>query len=196
MAVLARPLAILRADRRLQVVAAVLVIGGLAFAWWTISPLFITTTLVEKSREATVAVTAATASPAATSGATAAGPAATGGATPEPVARLIARGELQRVDDLHRGEGPVLLIELEGKRFIRFENVAIQNGPDLHVYLGRGSGGAYDGSKDLYLGVLKATNGTFTYDLPAGTKIEDYKSVVVWCRAFAVLFTWADLKAP
>lgn len=197
MAVFAGPLAILRADRRLQVVAAVLVIGGLAFAWWTISPLFITTTLVEKSREATVAVTVPTASPAATSGATAAAtPAATGGATPEPVARLIARGELQRVDDLHRGEGPVLLIELEGKRFIRFENVAIQNGPDLHVYLGRGSGGAYDGSKDLYLGVLKATNGTFTYDLPAGTKIEDYKSVVVWCRAFAVLFTWADLKAP
>lgn len=171
-------------------------IGGLAFAWWTISPLFIMTTLVEKSREATVAVTVPTASPAATSGATAAGPAATGGATPEPVARLIARGELQRVDDLHRGEGPVLLIELEGKRFIRFESVAIQNGPDLHVYLGRGSGGAYDGNRDLYLGVLKATNGTFTYDLPAGTRIEDYKSVVVWCRAFAVLFTWADLKAP
>lgn len=172
-------------------------IGGLAFAWWTISPLFITTTLVETSREATVAVTVPTASPAATSGATAAAtPAATGGATPEPVARLIARGELQRVDDVHRGEGPVLLIELEGKRFIRFENVAIQNGPDLHVYLGRGSGGAYDGNRDLYLGVLKATNGTFTYDLPAGTRIEDYKSVVVWCRAFAVLFTWADLKAP
>lgn len=100
------------------------------------------------------------------------------------------------MDDVHRGEGPVLLIELEGKRFIRFENVAIQNGPDLHVYLGRGSGGAYDGNRDLYLGVLKATNGTFTYDLPAGTRIEDYKSVVVWCRAFAVLFTWADLKAP
>jgi hypothetical protein len=72
--------------------------------------------------------------------------------------------------------------------------VAIQNGPDLHVYLARGNGGAYDGSRDLYLGALKATNGSFNYELPADTRVADYKSVVVWCRAFTVLFTWADLR--
>ncbi len=84
--------------------------------------------------------------------------------------------------------------EVDGKTFLRFDNVAIQNGPDLHVYLGRGMGGAYDGSHDLYLGALKATNGSFNYELPAGTTLSDYKSVVVWCRAFTVLFTWADLR--
>jgi len=62
------------------------------------------------------------------------------------------------------------------------------------VYLGRGTGGAYDGSRDLYLGALKATNGSFNYELPSGTQLADYKSVVVWCRAFTVLFTWADLR--
>jgi hypothetical protein len=155
----------LRTDRRLQIGAAIVVLAGAAFAWWTISPLFLTTTVVET------------------------GGAATGG-------RAISRGELQRVDDTHKGTGPVLIVEEGGKLFVRFENVAIQNGPDLHVYLGRGAGGAYDGSRDLYLGALKATNGTFTYDLPAGTRTEDYTSVVVWCRAFSVLFTWADLKAP
>ena len=97
--------------------------------------------------------------------------------------------------DLHKGSGPVVLFDLDGKLVLRFEEVAIQNGPDLHVYLGRGSGGAYDGEKDLYLGILKATNGTFTYELPAGTNAADYKSVVVWCRAFSALFTWADLQA-
>lgn len=184
---LARPLAILRTDRRAQIAAAVLAIGGAAFAWWTISPLFLTTTVVEQTREATVTFAPATAAPAAGS------PAASAAA---PVARLLGRGELQRVDDLHQGKGPVVLFELDGKLVLRFEDVAIQNGPDLHVYLGRGMGGAYDGARDLYLGALKATNGTFTYELPAGTRAEDYKSVVVWCRAFATLFTWADLTAP
>jgi hypothetical protein len=193
--VLAQAVRAFRMDRRLQVGAAIIGVAGGAFAWWTISPLFLTTTVTETSREATVQVTApaaGTTTPLA-AGPTAGPPAASPTA---PVARLLGRGELQRVDDLHRGSGPVVLFELEGKHVVRFENVAIQNGPDLHVYLARGTGGAYDGSRDLYLGTLKATNGTFTYDLPAGTRVEDYKSVVVWCRAFAVLFTWADLKAP
>jgi hypothetical protein len=108
---------------------------------------------------------------------------------------VVARGELQRVDDLHKGSGPVEVIELGGKRFVRFADVTIQNGPDLHVYLGRGTGGQYDEARDLYLGGLKATNGTFTYELPASANLAGYRSVVVWCRNFRVLFTWADLKA-
>lgn len=189
---LTRPIAAIRADRRLQAGVAALAIAGGAFAWWTISPLFLTTSLSETTREATAQVTTAPRAAAApTAGATAAPTAAATGA---PTALLLSRGELQRVDDVHHGMGPVLLLELEGKRFVRFDNVAIQNGPDLHVYLARGAGGAYDGSRDLYLGALKATNGTFTYDLPAGTRTADYRSVVVWCRAFSVLFTWADLK--
>lgn len=187
---LARSLAILRTSRPAQIAVAVLAIGGGAFAWWTISPLFLTTTLNERTLEATVTFARA-ASPAPI-------PRATTGAAPSvaPVARLLGRGELQRVDDLHQGKGPVVLFELDGKLVLRFEEVTIQNGPDLHVYLGRGMGGAYDGSNDLYLGTLKATIGTFTYELPAGTSAADYKSVVVWCRAFSVLFTWADLQAP
>lgn len=182
-----RSLALLRSDRRVQAVVVALAIGGAAFAWWTISPLFLTTTVNEQTREATVTFAPATVAPA--TGTSAASPAA-------PVARLLGRGELQRIDDLHKGSGPVVLFDLDGKLVVRFENVTIQNGPDLHVYLGRGMGGAYDGEKDLYLGGLKATNGTFTYELPAGTNAADYKSVVVWCRAFATLFTWADLAAP
>lgn len=186
---LTRSLTLLRTDRRVQIATAVVALGGAAFAWWTISPLFLTTTVNEQTREATVQVTSAPAATAPATGAPAASPAA-------PVARLIGRGELQRVDDLHKGTGPVVLFDLDGKLVLRFEDVAIQNGPDLHVYLGRGTGGAYDGEEDLYLGGLKATNGTFTYELPAGTNAADYKSVVVWCRAFATLFTWADLTAP
>ncbi|MGH2499851.1 MAG: DM13 domain-containing protein [Candidatus Limnocylindria bacterium] len=162
---IARPLALIRTNRAVQVAVALLLLGGLAFAWWTISPLFVTTTRVET------------------------GGAATGGT-------VVARGSLVRVDEVHHGSGPVSIVELGGRRFVRFENVAIQNGPDLFVFLARGSGGAYDGSRDLDLGSLKATNGTFTYEIPAGVDLSGYRSVVVWCRAFAVLFTYADLRAP
>jgi hypothetical protein len=168
----------LRASRAAQGALAVALVAAGALGWWTISPLFLTTTLHEDLP-----------APAAPSVASAAG------ATQAPAgAKLLAIGQLQRVDDVHRGTGPVSLIELDGRTYLRFENVAIQNGPDLHVYLGRGTGGAYDGARDLYVGALKATNGSFGYELPTGTSPRDYRSVVVWCRAFTVLFTWADLR--
>jgi hypothetical protein len=176
-------LARLRGSRSAQAALAVALVAAGAFGWWTISPLFLTTTLNDDLPPRATAAVAPTVSTVSTA------------ATPEPAGpKVLAMGQLQRVDDLHRGTGPVSLVELDGKRYLRFENVAIQNGPDLHVYLARGMGGAYDGGRDLYLGALKATNGSFNYELPAGATVADYKSVVVWCRAFTVLFTWADLR--
>lgn len=113
--------------------------------------------------------------------------------TAAAAARLIARGQLQRLDDLHQGRGPVVLFDLEGQRVLRFESVTILNGPDLQVYLGRGSGGIFDGSTDLHLGPLKASSGTFTYEIPAAVDLGEYRSVIVWCRVFRVVFTYADL---
>lgn len=109
-------------------------------------------------------------------------------------ARVIAAGELGFVDPLHNGKGPVRIVAVGTQRFVRFEGVAIQNGPDLHVYLSPDTGGRYTDSTSLYLGPLRATNGSFNYELPASVDVARYRSVVVWCRAFAVLFTWADLK--
>jgi len=173
-----------RTSRPAQVALATALFALGAFGWWTVSPLFLTTTVHEDLPAR------ATAEPSAIGSVVTTAPATAAPAGP----KVIAMGQLQRVDDLHRGTGPVSLVAVDGKTFLRFEDVAIQNGPDLHVYLGRGMGGAYDGSRDLYLGALKATNGSFNYELPAGTTLSDYKSVVVWCRAFTVLFTWADLR--
>ncbi|MGH2451522.1 MAG: DM13 domain-containing protein [Candidatus Limnocylindria bacterium] len=184
---MSRALDRVRADRRIQAAILAVLLAGAAFTWWTVSPFFLTTTASE-------------ALPTARPTQPATAPAATGApstASPEPTDNeptVLARGELQRIDDLHQGRGPVLLLEVGGTRYLRFEDVAIQNGPDLHVYLARGSGGAYDGERDLYLGALKATNGSFNYEVPTGIELSEYRSVVVWCRAFAVLFTWADLE--
>ena len=109
--------------------------------------------------------------------------------------RVVRSGELNFVDDIHNGKGPVRIVDVGGQRFVRFEDVAISNAPDVHVYLSRETGGKWDEGTSLYLGALKATNGSFNYELPGGTDVTSYRSVVVWCRAFHVLITWADLRA-
>jgi len=108
-------------------------------------------------------------------------------------ASTVARGELNVIDDVHHGRGTVRIAEADGRRYVRFENVSIANGPDLHVYLSTDTGGRYAEANARYLGPLRATDGSFQYEIPASLDVSMYRSVVVWCRAFATLFTWADL---
>ena len=116
-------------------------------------------------------------------------------ASPTVGPRVLRSGELGFVDAIHNGKGPVRIIDVGGRRFVRFDDVMLTNAPDVHVYLSRETGGRWDERTSLYLGALKATNGSFNYELPATTDEASYQSVVVWCRAFRVLITWADLMA-
>ena len=75
---------------------------------------------------------------------------------------------------------------------LRFENVDIAGAPDMYVYLSDRTDGEPGTSVDP--GRLKATNGSFNYAVPAAD-VSRYKSVVVWCRQFSVLVTWADLRS-
>jgi hypothetical protein len=109
--------------------------------------------------------------------------------------RVLAMGELGYVDSIHNGTGPVRVVDLGGRRFVRFEDVTLTNAPDVHVYLSRETGGKWDDATSLYLGPLKATNGSFNYEIPATADVPSFRSVVVWCRAFRVLISWADLRA-
>lgn len=117
--------------------------------------------------------------------------------TPAPAeapfdARAIARGEFRGADDFHFGEGQALLIETApGEYTLRFENFSVRNGPDLYVYLSPSADGYADGA--LELGTLKGTDGAFNYEVPAGTDISGFRSAVVWCKAFSVLFAHATL---
>lgn len=168
----------------LRIAAAAVVLAlGAAIGWYLGSPLFVRTYADEALPSAAPA--ASTSSP--LSG--------TVGATPTPAGPVvIAMGELGYVDAIHNGNGPVRIVQTGGQRFVRFEDVMITNAPDIHVYLSRDIGGRWAEASSLYLGALKATNGSFNYELPASADVGSYRSVVVWCRAFSVLITWADLK--
>ncbi len=157
-----------------------------AAAWYLGSPLFIRTTVNDPVPTLAIGTARASATPGTT-------PLAVVSA--EALTSVIARGELQYLDSLHNGKGAVILLRVDVRRFLRFEDVAITNAPDVYVYLSPETGGRWSEATSLFLGPLKATNGSFNYEIPGGTDLSPYRSVVVWCRAFSVLVTWADLRS-
>jgi hypothetical protein len=109
--------------------------------------------------------------------------------------RVAAEGLFQDGDSSHRGEGAAMIIETaEGELVLRFEEFSVTNGPDLFVVLSEGTDG--DGaSNGLNLGENRATDGNVNYEIPAGTDLSRYKSVIIWCRAFDIVFAYANLEA-
>jgi len=190
------------------ILATVLAVGVPA-GWYTVSPLFDRETVCEASPIAGagagsekcegVAVAAGgtepTTTPADTPSARAtAAPEATAAATEAPQFEpsVVSQGTFQDADDFHFGRGKALLIEAApGQYTLRFEDFSVRNGPDLFVYLSTDPNGYSDDA--LLLGELKGTDGAFNYDVPPGTDVSQYKSALVWCRQFAVLFATATL---
>ena len=64
------------------------------------------------------------------------------------------------------------------------------DGPKLLLYLST----EVDSKDYVDLGDLKGLEGDFNYAIPAGTDIEKYKYVVVWCVDFSVSFGHAELE--
>ena len=90
----------------------------------------------------------------------------------------------------HTVAGSAKVIQDEnGKKILRFENFETVNGPDLFIYLSTDT----DASDFVNLGEIKGTKGNINYEIPDGTDLEKYDKVLVWCRAFRVLFSSADL---
>jgi hypothetical protein len=74
---------------------------------------------------------------------------------------------------------------------LRLEDFKSTNGPDLYVYLSTDKGAATD---FVNLGRLKGNIGNQNYDIPKRTDLSKYDTVLIWCRAFSVLFGSAELK--
>jgi hypothetical protein len=113
---------------------------------------------------------------------------------------VLSAGVFRDADSVHKGSGNAGLYRLaDGSHVLRLENLDVTNGPDLHVFLVRHPGPATssDVTKGNYvdLGALKGNIGNQNYALAAGTDLTGIASVVVWCKAFGVLFSTAPLVA-
>jgi hypothetical protein len=95
-------------------------------------------------------------------------------------------------DGFHKAAGAAKVINLaDGKTFLRFENLKTTNGPDLYVYLSTGK----DVSDIVNLGRLKGNIGNQNYEIPTGTDLAKYNTVLIWCKAFSTLFGSAKLAS-
>jgi hypothetical protein len=94
-------------------------------------------------------------------------------------------------DGFHMAEGVAKVINLaDGRTFLRLENLKATNGPDLYVYLSTDK----DASDIVNLGRLKGNIGNQNYEIPAGTDLSKYNTVLIWCKAFSTLFGSAKLS--
>ena len=82
-------------------------------------------------------------------------------------------------------------------RIIFSDDFKTKNGPDLKVYLSKiplTELSEKDVDEDaLRVSVLKSHKGSQSYTLPANIDISEYKSVVIQCEAYAVLWGGFDL---
>ncbi len=97
-------------------------------------------------------------------------------------------GQAEMVARAHTVEGNALLVKSGNETFLRFEKLKTINGPDLRIYL------SSDLSADniVDLGPIRATEGNVNYIIPPGTDLGKYKNAMIWCRAFGVLFSYAQ----
>lgn len=118
-------------------------------------------------------------------------------ATAEPAALTeLARGDF--ISQAHPTSGEAIISEdADGTRYLRFEGLASDDGPDLFVWLtdqpAEAADDVYDDGKYVNLGKLKATSGNQNYEIPADVDIDSLTSVSIWCDRFNVSFGAAPL---
>ncbi|MFB9991639.1 DM13 domain-containing protein [Deinococcus oregonensis] len=97
--------------------------------------------------------------------------------------------------------GSISATQQGGKVTVKISNLKTEPGPGLQVWLYAAAApkkGASDASiaavKHVKVGDLKMFKGNFSFTAPAGTKLSDFKSVVLYCDNVKTAFAAADLK--
>lgn len=116
-----------------------------------------------------------------------------GTSTPTPSAAPgpVVRGPFNIEDTPgHPASGQVRVIETAEQTLVRFEDYNGTNGPDLRIYLATD----LDATEFVDLGKPRGNMGNINYTIPSDIDLDDYTYVMTWCRAFGVLFDYAELK--
>src|SRR3989344_1919885 len=108
---------------------------------------------------------------------------------------VLRTGSFGEVDFIHKGSGEAKIVQVDGKHILRLENFNVTSGPDLYVYLSKSetpTGDIKSLGDYVDLGLLKGTSGNQNYDI--SQNVEGYKTAVIWCKRYGVLFTFAVMK--
>jgi Electron transfer DM13 len=102
---------------------------------------------------------------------------------------------------VHKTSGRATIYkEADGKLILRLTNFKTSNGPDVHVILIAAKDADDDANflknstDKLELGSLKGNEGDQNYDIPAGTDLDKFQTVSIYCERFNANFGAAPLK--
>ena len=185
------------------IILVVVAIPVLAFAWWLLSPLFLDTTVNEEFPfSATADMPAGVTKQEAED--IMEGMAKINMEAVEPMpekmteAIALASGKFRDGDSFHKGSGDVSLYRLDsGDAVLRFEDLDVTNGPDLHVLVSTHPDPMT--KRELQdagystLGQLKGNRGDQNYDVPSSVDPDSIGSVIIYCMPFHVIFSVAPL---
>lgn len=168
-----------------KILLALLCMLALAGGWYLLSPLWINTTIDED-----LSFHQAETSP------TPQEPDQTAESAPSTSPTLLASGPLQDADSAHKGSGTASIYTQDGAALVRLEDLLVTNGPDLRVLLTKHpapTNAAEVNEGFVELATLKANIGNQNYPIPEGTNLSDYAGVIIYCKAFRVVFATATL---
>ena len=190
------------------IIGALIAIAVIIFGWWLISPLFITNEVDEEfplTANAVIPEGMGRAEAEMVMSTMAGMDEKVDEAMPEMPATAqgspvrLKSGEFRDGDRFHKGSGQALIYDLpDGSKVLRFEDLEVTNGPDLRVILT--SVPDPDSSEDVHaagyieLDKLKGNVGNQNYPIPADADVESFKSVVIYCKPFRVVFAVANLR--
>jgi hypothetical protein len=112
--------------------------------------------------------------------------------------RPLVEGRFHSV--AHETKGKASIFQVDGKRVLRLTEFETSNGPDVRVFLVAAADASdNDTIKNagyVEVGKLKGNMGDQNYDVPAGTDLNKYRAVTIWCNRFSVNFATAPLGIP
>jgi hypothetical protein len=109
-----------------------------------------------------------------------------------PQNRLLSTGTFKSAG-AGSASGEASYVQLKnGNVMVTIKGLDVMSAPTLHVFLAKADGKDVSAHKDL--GSLKGNKGDMQYVIPKGTDPRQYKTVVIWNKAFGVPFARAETK--
>ena len=185
--------------------AIVILIPVVAFAWWLLSPLFLTTTVDEEFPFAANADIPAGMTMAEVDLVMETMTKVEQEPMAEPMPQdmmaqpiAVASGSFRDADSFHRGSGIATIYQTpDGNHVLRFEGFEVTNGPDLRVLLAEPedpmSRDELQAGGYTHLAKLKGNRGSQNYEIPADIDLDQQNSVIIYCMPFHVIFSVAPL---
>jgi hypothetical protein len=111
---------------------------------------------------------------------------------------IVSAGEFTGADSFHQASGKAEIVKTESGYALQLVGFEVTNGPDLFVTASFAasprSKSELQGGTYLEIARLKGNRGNQLYSLPSDFRPDDFNSIVIYCKAFSVIFGWATLN--